>query len=162
MISNKYTRGFKVPEGYFDGVEASILQKLDESKLPETAGFKTPEGYFDSLEHRFIDAIHSSEEKTGVISLINRRNVTFIVAIAACLAILVTVGVNTLQGNEEQFDVATVTEYIDDGHLDLSAYDVSNLLAEDELESLSLLPLTNETIEDYLLDHIDENNLLLE
>lgn len=163
MNKNKHTRGFKVPENYFDTVEETIFQKLDQSQFPKKTGFKTPEGYFDTLEDQILDVISSSEEKTSVISLINRRSLTFALGIAACLAVIITIALNNGSSSQENFDLATVTEYIDDGYLDLSTYEVTNLLEEEELEQLTLTPLsTPESIEDYLLEHIDENNLLIE
>ena len=163
MNKNKYTRGFKVPENYFDSVEETILQRLDESELPEKSGFTTPEGYFDGLEDQLLDIVSTSEEQTGVISLISRRNAAIVLGIAACLAVIITVALNNDNASSDSFDLATVTDYIDEGYLELSTYEVSNLLEEEQLEELTLAPLTTEeSIEDYLLEHIDENNLLIE
>ena len=42
--------GFTVPKAYFDAVEDSIQAKLTAEQLPDYEGFTAPEGYFEALE----------------------------------------------------------------------------------------------------------------
>jgi len=42
--------GFKVPEGYFNSVEDTVLSELIVEKFPNKSGFSAPEGYFESIE----------------------------------------------------------------------------------------------------------------
>ncbi|MBT8312424.1 MAG: hypothetical protein HKP23_06290, partial [Flavobacteriaceae bacterium] len=54
-MDKKYKKeGFKLPEGYFEGLTDRILERVaeDTSDLPEKEGFTVPEGYFDSLNER--------------------------------------------------------------------------------------------------------------
>jgi len=163
MNKNKHTQGFKVPDQYFDSIEETVFQKLDEHQFPKKTGFDVPDGYFDSVEESVLGIVSSSEVKTKVISLVNKRNLTFIIGIAACLAVIITIALNKTASVSENFDLATVTEFIDEGYLDLTDFEVTNLLEEEELEALTFTPLTTtESIEDYLMDHIDEHNLLIE
>jgi hypothetical protein len=48
---------FKVPKGYFDGLEDSILSKLTEQHLPDKDGFSVPECYFDILEDSILSKL---------------------------------------------------------------------------------------------------------
>ncbi|NNL83979.1 MAG: hypothetical protein HKP28_11370, partial [Winogradskyella sp.] len=51
-MDKKYKKeGFKLPEGYFEGLTDRILERVaeDTSDLPQKEGFTVPEGYFDSL-----------------------------------------------------------------------------------------------------------------
>lgn len=163
MNKKKHTQGFSTPEGYFNSIEESIFRKIEEEQFPKKQGFEVPDGYFDTIEDRVLHAVSSSEEKTKVISLINTRSIALVLSIAACLAVIITIAVRNNNLTSENLDLATVTDYIDEGYLDLTTYDVSNWIEDDELDEFPLTTLlTEESIEDYLLDHIDEHNLLIE
>lgn len=54
-ILKKKGSGFKVPEGYFDTVEDTVLSELISKKFPKKHGFSVPKGYFDVVE----DAVNS-------------------------------------------------------------------------------------------------------
>lgn len=58
----------KVPEGYFDGLENSVLNKIREAKLKEQLtskedGFKVPSDYFEQSNSSILDKIRESKLK---------------------------------------------------------------------------------------------------
>ncbi|NND88095.1 MAG: hypothetical protein HKM28_02485 [Flavobacteriaceae bacterium] len=163
MKNKKHTQGFQVEKDYFDSFEERMMLKLKESKLPKQQGFTTPPSYFESLEERICDRLNENDRKTKVIPFVYRKSFRIAVSMAACVALLVTIVLSQNETSDEALNLATITEYIDEGYLELSDEELGSLLNEDDLSQMTLIPMENtESIEDYLLEHLDENNLLIE
>jgi hypothetical protein len=77
---------FTVPNGYFEGLGASIQQQL-RSSLPASSSnvFSVPEGYFDHLPQAILNKIN---EPTPVV-VMNRSRAFVRYAFAACMAGLI-------------------------------------------------------------------------
>lgn len=52
LITEKFPEkhGFSIPKGYLEAIETSVSAKLSAEQLPDKEGFTTPKGYFDSVE----------------------------------------------------------------------------------------------------------------
>jgi hypothetical protein len=161
----KHKKGFKIPEDYFQSFEASLFSKISEEHLPNNPGFKVPESYFSELEDQLVQKIHSAQNTPKVISIFSKRNLT-IVAVAASVVLLITL-VNKSSSKLDSFetlDLTSITSYIDEGNVEINSYDIGAMLTEEDfvIGTLDLQITLDDSIEEYLLETITENTLLIE
>ena len=158
----KYKHGMKVPEGYFESFEERLAVKIAEEALPKASGFKVPDGYFDTLEVSILQQIEK-ETTVKVVPLYKRKSVIYITSIAACLALIFTIFTSN-ETKEAVIEVADIEAYFNEGNLDYDSTDIAQLLNDTDLEGL-LLETDNislESLEDYLLENLDDTTLLIE
>lgn len=165
MNKSHKNNGFKTPEGYFDGLADKLIDKLSEpdsyregSVLPEKEGFVVPENYFDTLKESIDDKIN--REKTKVVQLNPYRKYYFAAAsIAAVALVIFGLSWNT-KGAPPEWDITAtdVEAYFEDNDLELSSYEIAEVIAVDELEINDILEtqLNEENVIDYLNDNIDD------
>lgn len=158
MKTKKHTHGFKVPEAYFRNFDADLFATLEAERFPETSGFVTPEDYFQKIDSRVMDAVKASEKEPKVISLWKRKSLVYAAAIAASVVLIVSIFMNTDATGFNSLQDSTVSTYIEDGNLDFSTFDVVALLDDVDITNLELpsTQFTDEKIEDYLLEDIDD------
>ena len=158
-MDKKYKKeGFKLPEGYFEGLTDRILEGIaeDTSKLPDKEGFAVPEGYFDSLDERVRKAI-SPDEDSKVVRLNPWKKYYFVAASIAALIIIV-IGFQLSQTQEFTFsDLANaeLENYLDETDLGLTSYEIAEVLPIEELEVNDILDTALN--EENILDYLDEN-----
>ena len=158
-MDKKYKKeGFKLPEGYFEGLTDRILEGIEEdtSKLPDKEGFAVPEGYFDSLDERVRKAI-SPDEDSKVVRLNPWKKYYFVAASIAALVIIV-IGFQLSQTQEFTFsDLANaeLENYLDETDLGLTSYEIAEVLPIEELEVNDILDTALN--EENILDYLDEN-----
>lgn len=152
----------KVPDDYFDNFEERLFIRLAEEELPDSPGFSVPDGYFDSVEEKVMAKL-PSEEKGKVIPFYRRRVFTYIAGAAACAVLVFSLLTNGSEDNMS-LEIADIEAYLDEGGMDYNSYDVAQLLNDDDLESITLENefLSEESLEDYLLENLDDTNLLIE
>lgn len=165
MKNKKHSSGFNIPKDYFEDFEDRLFSKLSEDKLPKETGFNVPDGYFEQLEERLESKINESEKKTKIIPLFTKRTLYYAAAIAACAVLVFSLVNNTISiNNLETIEISSIESYIDEGYLGIDSYDLSSLLMEDDL--LTITPESNlfseETLEEYLLENIDDSSILIE
>lgn len=159
---NTYKHGLKVPEGYFESFDERLAVKLAEETLPKESGFKVPDGYFGNLEESVLQQVEK-QTTVKVVPLYKRKSVIYITSIAACLALVLTLFTST--GTEETIlEVADIEAYFDEGNIDYNSTDIAQLLSDADLESVTLenSDISIESLEDYLLENIDDTTLLIE
>ncbi len=166
MKDKKHTHGFTTPKDYFESFEERLFERLSEGKLPEETGFAVPEDYFDTFEDRLMDRIEKEDRKIKVIPLFGKRTLMYAAAIAACAVVVFSVfdfG-NKSDVNIQDLHFSSIESYIEDGNLELETYEVLALLGDEELDKISLEHefLSEENIEEYLLENLDNNTLLIE
>jgi len=168
MEKNKYTNGFKIPENYFEEFETHMFDKLKEEQLPKATGFVIPDGYFDAVEEKIIENTKTSPLKVIHKSKTQKLRPTLyrIAGIAAVLAVLILL-YPFENGNAisfEKISEAAVSEYIQDGALDLTADDFAMYLQDEDFDALmqSSEEISVENMSDYLLNNLDDSTLLLE
>lgn len=163
-LHNIKRTGFKTPDAYFESFDEMLLNQLkvdDHLKRKNDAGFKVPNGYFESFDATVLKQLQKEEPK--VISLPLWKKVAFVSGIAASLAILLTV-FNTTTENVtfESLETASIENYIYDENI--NTYDIASLLNEDDLviENFIMTPISDESLETYLLDNTTIENLMFE
>ena len=155
--------GFNTPEGYFENFEDALIARMTSEKLKQSAaghGHRIPEGYFDSLEDRVIEKLEPTQPK--VISLFNRKQLYYVSGIAAAIIILIAVFVNRGESVDGSLNYETVENYII--AQDLSSYEIASLLTEEEIDEIELDiisdDMTEDTLEDYLLNNIELEEII--
>ena len=120
-MDKKYKKeGFKVPDGYFEGLNQRLLNRLDKDDLdlPEDDGFAIPEGYFDGLHDKLSSRIGSPQENK-VIKL-NPWKKYYLVAASVAALIVIVIGFRLGQPEEFTFsDLANaeLESYLDENDL---------------------------------------------
>jgi hypothetical protein len=156
--------GLHLPEGYFNNFEDRMLLKVMEDSLPKSNGFKTPDGYFRQVEDRIVSLV-SENEKPKIIPLYRNKTLLYVSGIAASLLVIISL-VNGLQSDPafEDLSATAIEEYIDEGVMDIDSYDVMALLEEEEIDDITIPSevISEESIENYLIENIDETSLLIE
>ena len=163
--NEKYHSGFTTPDNYFENFEDKLFDRLNEEQLPENSGFRVPEGYFKGLEDRVMELVHTTETKPKVIPLITKRFIG-IAAVAACVVLIVTIFNNktTISKDFNELQLSSISTYIEEGNIDINSYDIAAMLGGDEILEISAdtEQFLEEGLEEYLLETIDENTLLIE
>lgn len=166
MKDNKHKHGFKVPENYFENFETRLFEKINSEGLPKESGFRVPEGYFENLEDRVIQKLYASENQPKVIRLNSKRTLAYVIAIAACLALIISVAVQnkSIVQQLDSLKVASIENYIDEGYMDLESYEVMALLNDEDLTNMNLENdiFSEKSLETYLMEHRIEETLLIE
>ena len=166
MEDKKYKSGFKVPENYFDSFEKRIFDTIESETLPKETGFKVPDGYFENLEDTILQKLTATDKPRKVIPLNSRKTWIYLTAIAACLAVIISMLIRD-ESIVKQLDLiktATIENYIDEGYLDLESYEVLALLDDEDLTSINFESdiFSEESLENYLLENSIEETLLIE
>ncbi|MBT8257327.1 MAG: hypothetical protein KJO49_02575 [Bacteroidia bacterium] len=164
-IKNISNSGFKVPEGYFEQLEDSVMARLKTESvrdISEEHGFKAPEGYFDEVEQQILEKL-SIDNETKVVSIFSRKSLYYVSGIAAAIVILLAVFLNGSAEENEELDYQMVETYIIDQ--DISTYEIASLLTEDELDQIELDIMSSnltdeESLEDYLLENINLEDII--
>lgn len=153
---HKKDPGFKTPEGYFEGLEAAIFEKLSLKKaLPEKEGFTVPETYFDTLEDRLQQKLYPAKT-AKVIPLARSRKVYYAIsAVAAALALFFALK-NVFPAPMSMNSVALteVERYLDNGYLTWNEYDLAEVFEEEDFADITL---TTKIDEEALIDYLSEN-----
>ena len=178
----KEATGFTVPQGYFEGLGESIRHQLEVpntgSGLQESEGVKasdTKAGQMESAKQEepkikeakapYIEAGQSDHTGPGktpnqeakTIPLHPYKKYFYAAASIAAVFLLVFV-FNRNSSPELSFDDLAATEiegYFEENSLDLSSYEIAELVPVDELEINDVL--TNGFEEDILLEYLDNN-----
>ena len=157
MKDNKHKHGFKVPENYFENFEAQLFDKIKSEELPMDSGFRVPEGYFENLEDSIFNKLYVSERRSKVIKLNSKMTLAYVLAIAACLALIISVAVQnkSIVQRLDSLKVASIENYINEGYMDLESYEVMALLNDDDLTNMNLENdiFSEESLETYLMEH---------
>lgn len=151
---------FKTPPGYFENLSDRILQRMDEEDtkgLPQKEGFSVPKGYFEGVEKDILEK--ALKPDTPVISLKRFRPFLYAAAAVAVLFVLV-IGLNGNSGDDLTFDdlaQADITSYIESRDLELSSYEIAEVIPVTQLEIEDFVDtgVDEEEILDYLEDSID-------
>ncbi|TAI49183.1 hypothetical protein [Flagellimonas allohymeniacidonis] len=165
---------FKTPEGYFESFNERLMGKIrgeEETEklsfLPKSDGFSVPEGYFQNLDQKMSSRL--GDQETKVISLKTYRKY-FYGAVAAAAVFLVIFGLNFNTETPVAFEdlaSAEIDAYLESTELDLSSYELAEMVPIDEIEINDVVEeqLESENILEYLdenIEDIDELNLNFE
>lgn len=154
--------GFAAPDGYLDDLEDRLMEHAA-TTLPEETGFVVPDGYFDGLEEQIMQRLKPEVAVVPISAGAKWVKLRWAVsAIAACLVGFLLWN----QGSEPEADwpdAAEMLSYLEEEAMDLSDDDLLGYLNEGELEELLQTPMAEEDeLELYLIDHLDDTELLIE
>lgn len=161
-IHNIKSPGFKVPDKYFSQVEEHIINELNLHSKTETSGFEVPKTYFEDIDQKILKRI-AHENDTKVIPLFTWKNTTYAAAVAACLILMFNILWTPSESPSfETLEMASIENYLDQE--ELSSHELVSLLTEDELNSNNFIDdeFPEGALEDYLLDNVDLENLIIE
>ncbi|WP_298238826.1 hypothetical protein [uncultured Algibacter sp.] len=163
-LHNIKSAGFKIPDGYLESLNEQILSKLKNEDTLDTfkeTAFKTPDGYFDSLEERILNKA-SDKRESKVVSLFNRRNIIYISGIAATILLLLNLFIFNNSPTFDTLETETVENYVISESID--SYEIASLLTNEQLNEDSFVEYNfeEEIVEEYLLNNIDIEDLMLE
>lgn len=160
--SRKREHGFSTPVDYFTSIEEQLISSINEEGLPEQTGFTTPNHYFNELEER-LKTIDYDNEPAKVIPLNKNRWIYYSTVIAACLVFGLLI-YPYLNKESASIPDSEITSYIENGGLTVDPQDLAQLLSDEEIDELiqEVILFTDEHLEDYLIEHLDETNLYQE
>ncbi|MEB8329458.1 hypothetical protein OO009_08815 [Flavobacteriaceae bacterium KMM 6897] len=151
--------GFKTPEGYFEGLNNSLFDKLkgEDTIIPQNEGFTVPEGYFDGVNQTILSKIR--EEETKVIPL-NPYKKYYFTAIAVAASLLLVIGLQWTKEEVYTFDDLAASEiesYFEYNDYGMSSYEIAEIMPIDDINIQDMLQkeIKDENIADYLNDNID-------
>ena len=180
--NEKSDAGFKVPENYFEELSESIMKKLEhadkqdpdpreeiKAEAPVLAGidkknlFLIPDNYFNQLT---IELESGIQKIFPLRSLFKNSYFRISIAVAAVLTgAILTINLCDKGKGQPQYELTheAVAEYVSENINDYSESNLIDFLDEDELDALynkeNNLTLTDEDIDQYLLEDIDIQNL---
>lgn len=161
----KHKHGYKVPENYFQDMEESLFSKMAEEQLPANTGFDTPDGYFDKLEDRIMQNLQQSKPEPRVISIFSNKQYVYGMSIAASVVLLLALFFNDSNKVKsiDDLQISSIESYLEES-MDWDSYDIAALAEEGDFTNATFENeiLTDESLEDYLLDNLDESTLLIE
>ncbi|MEX0314391.1 MAG: hypothetical protein AB3N18_09460 [Allomuricauda sp.] len=153
---------FKTPEGYFDSFHDRLMDKIkqqesgqEESIIPKSDGFSVPEGYFEKVQENVLFKIDANEPK--VIQLKSYKKFYYGAAAIAAVFLLVF-GLNWKTSTPIAFEdlaSAEIDAYLENTELNLSSYELAEVVDIDELTLNDVLE--NQLEEDKILEYLDEN-----
>ena len=166
---------FRTPEGYFEALSDKVMERLSEEgeaarASKNASGFTVPDGYFENIGESIrqqlkvrgvpSDVTHPEtirSDKAKIISLHPYKKYLYAAASVAAIFLLVF-SFNREASPEITFDDLAATEiegYFEENPLDLSSYELAELVPVDELEISDILADGLE--EDILLEYLDDN-----
>ncbi|MBJ6367639.1 hypothetical protein [Snuella sedimenti] len=161
-LHNIKSPGFKVPIGYFNSFEDTLLSEIRLKDTLEGQGFRTPEGYFDDVEDSIMDTISSKNNTSKVVRLFSKRNLLYATSVAACFILLFSLPLLNTKITWDSLDTETVENYIMNENV--GTYEIAALFNEEDLEEVDFVNHTfnEETLETYLLNHLNIENFIIE
>ncbi len=151
--------GFKTPEGYFEGLSDSLLDKLkgESTIIPKNEGFEVPEGYFEGLNQNILSNL--KEEESKVIPLNPYRKYYF-TAIAVAASLLLIIGLQWKKEELYTFDdlaASDIESYFEFNDYGMSSYEIAEIMPIDDIHIQDMMQneIKDENIADYLNDNID-------
>lgn len=160
-LHNIEETGFKIPDDYFNALEAIILSNIKLKKMSSDSGFKLPENYFNALEDTITNKI-STKTPTKVIPLFRKRTLIYISSTAAAVLLLFNLSIFKNKPTFDSLDFETVENYIMNENI--GSYEIAALLSEEDLleENFIEYQVEEKIIETYILDHLDVEDIILE
>ncbi|NNF19038.1 MAG: hypothetical protein HKN61_04625 [Flavobacteriaceae bacterium] len=152
--------GFKVPENYFESLEARLKARMEDpvENIPGESGFAVPEGYFESFDARLKSRMPQTEPKVIRLETYRKYWVSA-VSVAAILLLTFTLFIPT--DDELSFDdlaKGDIEAYFEGKDLELDEYEIAQVIPVDELEVHELLEenIDREELIDYLDDSMED------
>lgn len=150
---------FKIPDDYFAGFDARLMERLFEesSSIPKDSGFVVPDKYFDGLHGNILKKM---DQETKVVPLRSYKKYYYTAAsIAAILLVLIGLNWNAAEAPSfESLAASDIETYFENNEFDLSTYEIAEVIPVDQLEINDILEnrLSEENVVDYLNENIED------
>jgi hypothetical protein len=153
--------GFKIPTGYLEEFEDSILKLASLKEKVSDSGFSIPEGYFDSVESKILSQIPEKESRK-VISLINKKSIIYATSIAASLVLMFNLIDFNTKIDINSIETSTIESYLNSE--DFDSDELAALLIDSDFldDSFDTMNFSEEAIEDYVYDNLELDDLYIE
>jgi len=153
--------GFKIPTGYLEEFEDSILKFASLKEKVSDSGFSIPEGYFDSVESKILSQIPEKESRK-VISLINKKSIIYATSIAASLVLMFNLIDFNTKIDINSIETSTIESYLNSE--DFDSDELAALLIDSDFldDSFDTMNFSEEAIEDYVYDNLELDDLYIE
>jgi hypothetical protein len=157
--------GFKTPCGYFEQSRASVLSKINVDfnffASNNEDGFTVPNNYFETTKFQILSKINTQHAKK--VNLFSAANWQFVSGIAAIFIAIILLFIflninknNTLSANLNKVSEAEMIEFLTNNDVKIEWINELN----PEIKKVSKKDEKNKEIEQYLLEHADEQALL--
>ena len=156
--------GFKAPDRYFEAFDDALLSRLNNTnqlKDIHASGFDMPKNYLDTFDQSVLDKIQKKDSK--VVRLLPWKKMAYATAVAASVLLMFSlIFKSSDELSFETIETATIEDYIFEE--DFTSLELAALFTEDELNSNDLVETTisDDSIEDYLLEHMSLEDLIIE
>ena len=140
---------FNIPDGYFDSIEAKILNKLNNEALPKKDGFSVPESYFVSLEDTIIQKLDTTKKSAKIIS-ISPNFIRKFIPFSIAASFLLFFGIRFFNNSTPNFNNIANNEI--EVWLDNNINQIDSYTIADTYENITT---------DNLTDDIDDEDILL-
>ncbi|MGB0787908.1 MAG: hypothetical protein ACPG7E_00830 [Marinirhabdus sp.] len=154
--THKHT-GYITPPDYFQLFETDLKNRLSTQGLPKKPGYTLPPDYFEMVEGPIFKKISKKPKHTAV------RPVAYIAAIAASVVLVVSLFVQKPSAGVswQSLSAEDISSYIISGGIEMNTTDLAQLFKDEEINTLQNFTstLNSNTLEDYLLETIDEATL---
>jgi len=163
-LHNINKTGFKAPKDYFESFEDTLMNKINNNQSLnniDATGFELPNDYFENFEDKLHKRI-SKENDSKVVRLFTRRNLVYLSGVAAAVLILFNLSIFDTKVTWDSLDIQTVENYIIGE--DFDSYELASLLPDDQLLESNFISntITDDTLENYLIDNLDLEDIIIE
>ncbi len=159
--------GFKIPEGYFEGLQTRIMEKVtspNDLDIPVSKqAFKVPQDYFETFEDRLSKKLKPQNSPSRIRRLFEKETLYYVAGVAAVFVAIVT----TFLTNEpqsfswESLDLVILEDYLHES-FENSSGEFSQLLGEEDfLPSSTTTGLDPEVMMEYIHENIEDPSILL-
>jgi len=157
-LNNIEESGFKVPENYFENLEASILSHVNLKEKATDAGFTVPKDYFSKVEDTILTKV-TKKEPVKIIPLINKKTIFYISSVAAAILLLFNLNIFNNKVTYDALAYDTVENYV--LNEDIATEELATLFNEVDFseEGFEAISFSDEAIQDYINDNIELNDL---
>jgi len=164
-MKNKNNKsGYNVPKGYFENFEDTLFSKLDSKpSIPNETGFNVPVNYFKTVENTILEKVNQKQDR-NIKKLFLTKTILYGTAIAASLVLVFSIINNTNTYSIHEIASTEIETYLLENNELLSENELLSQLNNEDINTLikENQTLSNQAIEDYLLEHIDDTTLLTE
>lgn len=157
--------GFKAPDGYFNNLEDTIFNKINTNSNLDSinsSGFEVPIDYFSTIEDNVLSTIKNDKKEVKVISLLSRKNILYMSGVAAAIVLMISIFKPSNEISFDSIDTDLVESYISEQNI--NSADLATLWTETEFDDIIFddYEFLDETVEDYILDNSNIEDLLID
>ncbi|MFC4635610.1 hypothetical protein ACFO3O_16990 [Dokdonia ponticola] len=153
---------YKIPENYFIDFQERLHVQIEFEEIvgtKKTTGFTVPKGYFANFPEKVLQ---QTAKPTKVVSLFKTKWIYAVASVAAILLFLFILEPFDTKYTFDAIENDTIAEYLETNTV-LSAYDVGELLTDEELENISnTIQLEDTEVLDYLDTITDPYDLMIQ